>query len=278
MDPWTTFFVVLIGFVAGVLGGLLGVGGSTVMIPGLTWALGYDQHLYQAAAMIANVAVCLPAAWRHQRSGAMTPATLRWMLPGALVFVLVGVWLSNQSIFQGDSGAQALGRVLAVFLMYVVLVNVRRLRRSSISPTAATLPCITPQRSGVVGATMGTIAGLLGIGGGAVAVPMQQMILRLPLRSCIANSSAIICISASVGAVYKNISLPMHGHHWHESVLLAGIVTPSCWLGGYWGAALTHRLSIRFVRMAFIALISAAAIKMAALPWGSLSHGYWTAK
>ena len=66
----------LIGLVAGVLGGMLGVGGSVIIIPGMTIVLGYDQHLYQAAAMVANVAVSIPATMRHYKAGAVMAPVL----------------------------------------------------------------------------------------------------------------------------------------------------------------------------------------------------------
>ena len=114
--------VAVLGLVAGTLGGMLGVGGSTLMLPGLVFILGRptgtEQHLYQASAMIANVAVSVPAALRHRKAGAMTPAALRWMMPAALVCVVIGVALSNLPIFAGQDGGVWLGRLLAVFLVY----------------------------------------------------------------------------------------------------------------------------------------------------------------
>lgn len=278
--------VVTIGLLAGTLGGMLGVGGSTIIIPGLTLVLGYNQHLYQATAMIANVAVAIPAAMRHRRAGTMMPAVLMWMLPVAVVFVIVGVWASNLDVFSGREGGKWLGRVLAAFLVYVIAVNLRRLfrpherggatagsDRSSLSRDGDTDTQSLPANKGSVGlrirsvwvgTVMGSVAGLLGIGGGAIAVPLQQVVLRLPLRACIANSSAVICVSALLGSIYKNASLHQHGYHWYHSLSLALMLAPSCWIGGYLGAGLTHRLPVRQVRIVFICLMVVAAIKMAA--------------
>jgi len=262
---WYVLLEVLgIGMVAGVLGGLLGVGGSTIIIPGLTLVFGYHQHLYQAAAMVANVAVSVPAARRHWLAGAAEVRALRWILPMAVVFVMVGVWLSNCAFFQGAEGGLWLGRILAAFLVYVVVVNVKRLVDGSRGASRGNAT-VTASRSVAVGGVMGTIAGLLGIGGGAVAVPLQQVLLRLPLRTCIANSSAVICVSSAVGAVYKNASLGQHGYGWRESIVLALLLSPSCWLGGHLGAALTHSLPVWLVRVCFVVLMLGAAVKMAAV-------------
>lgn len=269
-DLWVVAQLIVLGLFAGTLGGLLGVGGSVIMIPGLTVILGYHQHLYQATAMIANVAVAVPAALQHARAGATVKPVLRWMLPVALVFIVAGVWLSNIEVLQGAQGGLWLGRVLAVFLLYVAAVNVRRLLRSKPGLEAGAMATSHvvrhgAWRGGVVGAVMGSIAGLLGVGGGAIAVPLQQIVLRLPLRSCIANSAAVMCVSAPVGALYKNATLFMHDYHWYHSFSLALILAPSCWLGGHLGAALTHRLPVRQVRVVFICLMIVAAVKMAKL-------------
>jgi len=256
--------ILLIGLVTGVLGGMLGVGGSVIMIPALTLLLGYNQHLYQAAAMLANVAVSIPAALRHRKAGAMVNDAIKWMLPAALVFVMVGVTVSNLAIFQGEDGAKWLGRVLAGFLLYVIWVNVRRLACKTVEPPADHAH-LSAQRCGLVGTAMGSVAGLMGIGGGAIAVPLQQVVLRLPLRSCIANSSAIICITASIGCVYKIGTLGMHGLLPGQAIQTGLMLAPTAWLGGRIGASLTHRLPIRQVRMAFIILMIVATWKMAAL-------------
>jgi hypothetical protein len=266
-QPWTLLAVSAVGLLAGILGGMLGVGGAVVVIPGLTWLFGYNQHIYQATAMITSIAVSIPAAVRHYRQGAAVPRALRWMIPAAILLVLAGVALSNAPWFHGPQGSLWLGRLLSVFLIYEISVNVYRLFDHHEDGRTAddSNPALTGPRSSLVGAVMGLIGGLLGVGGGVVAVPLQHLLLRLPLRSCIANASAVICASSSVGAVYKNLSLHRHGYDWRLSVGLALILAPSCWYGGHLGARLTHSLSIRHVRVAFIALTTLAAYKMAAL-------------
>ena len=100
-----------------------------------------------------------------------------------------------------------------------------------------------------------------------MAVPLQQLVMRLPLRSCIANSSALICVSSAVGAVYKCGSLPVHEHSWTEGVGMGLLLVPTAWIGGMVGASLPHRLPLRQVRIAFIGLMILGAWKMAAIPF-----------
>ena len=263
--------ILLLGLMAGTLGGMLGVGGSVILIPGFVILFGQaragtpnlNQHIYQATAMIANIAVSIPAALKQHGAGATHIPAIRWILPSALVFVVIGVWLSN--LFHGTQGAVWLGRCLALLLVYVIWVNVRRLSGAAQRAEDETEPLVSPVRGSIVGGIMGFIAGLTGVGGGAMAVPLQQVILRLPLRNCIANSSVVICASALVGSIYKNATLYQHGFDWRLSLTLALLVAPTCVLGGYLGAILTHKLPVRAIRVAFIGLMLVAIWKMAAI-------------
>lgn len=297
MDPWSLYHeqphvlagLLLLGLMAGGFGGLLGVGGSIVMLPGMVILIGiqsgWEQHVFQAAAMVVNVAVAWPAAKRHRASGVMQPEVLRVMLPSAVVAVVLGVALSNLPLFRGDS-SRYLRWALAGFMVYTAVRNLTKLRaalgktkrEASRSPSGAEIkteradsdtPPQPPRRasSATVGGAMGVVAGLLGIGGGAVAVPMQQVLLRLPLKTAIAHSSAVMLWSAAIGAVMKSATLsqhatPEHPLSWSTALPLALVLAPSAMVGSRVGAMLTHRLPLPAVRLAFIFLMLTAAWKM----------------
>jgi len=270
ITPIIALEISLLGLMAGLLGGLLGVGGSVIMIPGATFLLKPNQHVYQAAAMIANIAVAIPATMRHHKAGAILKDVVKWMAPVAIVSVFIGVMASNLPIFHGVEGGIWLGRILALFLAWEVGVNILKITRPAGDHPAAQLPVhthVTPARSSLVGGVMGFIGGLLGIGGGAMAVPLQQSILKLPLKNAIANSSACMVLSALTGAIYKNLTLPQQGHAMTDGLMLAAMLAPTCWIGGHIGAKLTHSLPIRQVRIAFVIVMAVFAWKMAAIPW-----------
>ncbi len=265
-DLLQIIFLCAIGLFAGAVGGMIGIGGSVVMIPAMSIILGPNQHLYQAAAMIVNVFVALPATLRHWRAGAVRWDVARRMLPIALVMILIGVGASN--LLDGER----LRQIFAVFLIYVIGFNIVRMMQKREEPA------VGEQRAGwgpsaAVGSIMGFLAGLLGIGGGALAVPLLQRISNLPLRQCIATSSAVMCITAFLGAIARNATI-----HWHhdersaaeatdmlavgDSLLLAGIIIPTAFIGGMIGAGLTHRLPLNGVRLVFVLLMSWAALRM----------------
>ncbi len=253
----------VLGFVAGSAGGMVGLGGAIVIIPILTLFLHCNQHLSQAAAMIVNVFVALPALIQHQRARAVRWDVVARILPFGLLFIIVGVEASDRV------DAEILKKAFGVFLVYVVIVGLLRLSRArpQCQPPS---PQVGMAPTGVVGSTTGFLAGLLGIGGGPVAVPLLTRVCRLPLRETIAASSAVICLTSVVGAARKNATLGQLtdaaglslGLTVSDSLWLAACLAPTAMIGALCGAGLTHRLPVQSVRVAFLVLVSWAGVQM----------------
>ena len=258
----------------GLLGGMLGIGGSVVMIPAMVFAFGENQHLYQASAMICNFFVSLSAMFVHRKAQVMVPWVLKRLIPAAIVGIIIGVAWSNSSMFAG-SRSYLLARIFGVFLVYVAIYNGYRfyleLRHGH---TEIPKREAVPHRglySILIGATTGLAAGLMGIGAGTVAVPLQQLILKMPLRRAISNSAATIVSIAWIGAIYKNATL---GHHdivftaleassvYLLSLKIAVLVLPGAILGGFWGGHLMHKLPVHWVRAVFIIVVVVASIRL----------------
>ncbi|NLX15144.1 MAG: sulfite exporter TauE/SafE family protein [Phycisphaerales bacterium] len=263
--------LVLIGLLAGLLGGLLGIGGSVLMIPGMTFVLGPAQHLYQGAAMIVNFFVALPAVVQHLRARAILGPVIRVMIPAAVVSVLVGVWFSDRPWFRGDNQVY-LARVYGGFMLYMAAYNVYRFfsRRQLSEMDASSARNISRWRTMLaVGMPMGLSGGLLGIGGGVVAVPLQQVFLRVPLRRAVANSATTIMVLSIIGACYKNYANMQVGIPLQKALMLALMLIPSAMIGGYLGGKMTHLLPRRVVRFVMIAVLLCSAIGMLCKPFPS---------
>jgi len=266
IEPIEVAQLLALGLIAGMFGGIAGLGGSIVIIPMLTIFMKADLHLAQAAAMIVNVFVAAPALIRHNHAGAVRWDVFLRLAPFGIVFVLIGVESGNRV------DGEILKKVFGVFLLYIILGKLVKWYRERLQ-TPVPRPTATWTRAGVVGATTGFFAGLLGVGGGPIAVPLLQRICHLSLRPAIATSSAMICATALVGAARKNMAIetltnasgePL-GLHLADSLLIAGCVAPTAFLGAYYGAGLTHRLPLWYVRIIFVlALIWAATLMLAA--------------
>jgi uncharacterized membrane protein YfcA len=249
--------LLLTGLVMGLFGGLLGLGGSTIMIPALVMVFGENQHLYQAAAMICNFVVGISSLVPHWKSQALVKPILKSLISMAVLGILLGVAISNVSFFEGRNSVW-LARCFGVFLIYVLIYNCWRLfqpARPTHVDAVAHLPKGYPLWSAVIGLITGIGAGVLGIGAGTISTPLQQVILKLPIRRAMSNSAAIIVGISWIGAIYKNWTLPEHGIAVTESLKIALWVIPTGLIGGYIGGHLMHRLPRNGVRVLFIVIL-----------------------
>ncbi|MFQ5412867.1 MAG: sulfite exporter TauE/SafE family protein [Phycisphaerae bacterium] len=252
-----------IGLLAGVTGGLLGVGGSIVMIPALTEVLGPNQHLYQAAAMIVNFFVVVPAVVQHRRAGAIDRVSVARLIPPAAIAVVVGVLISELDVFAGG-GERHLRGLFGLFLLGVCVTDLYRLVRPppGTPDQASARPRAGWRFAAAVAVPTGLVAGMLGVGGGVLAVPLQRRWLGVPIRRAIANSATIIVATSVIGAGLKNYALiTTHGYRL-QAVIIAATLAPTAIIGSLVGSRLTHRLPIRHVKIAFLVLLAVAAVRL----------------
>jgi uncharacterized membrane protein YfcA len=260
-----------IGVGAGFLGGLAGVGGSMLILPALGLILGYPdakgtQHLYMAAAITTNLVVALPASLRHARAGAVRVDLLRVIIPAMVVALVVGVLLSNRL-----AGWELVLALAGFQLSYCgwSLWQVGH-RRPDFQPgqERATVSRLVGSAGG-----SGLVAGVLGLGGGVLLVPVLQVACRVRLRQAIGTSSAVICLTVGVGAAVKLMTLGQHGQVWSEGLMLAGIMSPGAVVGAWVGASATHRLSLPVVRVLIVVLLGTSAVVL--IRQGGRSAGWW---
>jgi uncharacterized protein len=264
--------LVFIGVLTGIVGGMLGVGGSLVMIPAMIEILGPNQHLYQASAMIVNFFVAVPAVVQHRRARAIEPITVQRLLPLTMVAVVTGVLLSELPLFSGE-GEAYLRILFGVFLLGFSLLDLRRAllrwqanRLLSAEPSLPqpnpVRPRITLGMCALVALPTGLVSGLLGLGGGVLAVPLQRRFLRIPMRSAIANSATIIIATSVIGGTIKNYAYAVNHDYSFRSFGLALVLIPTAVAGSFLGSRLTHELPLRWVKVAFFLLLSFAALRI----------------
>lgn len=279
----------IVGLFVGLAGGLFGIGGGIVLIPALNELFGPDQHRYQAAALIVNFFVAVPAVYQHVRVGAIAWPTVIRLLPLVIIGVLIGVALSELAIFSGD-GEAWLRLIFAAFLLLatgaeglrlvpgkppasVILHNSPtfpagdeqgRIASGEDPPGTSTSPQpLTAARIVAIAGPTGLIAGLLGVGGGVVAVPLQRRLLQIPIRRAIANSAAMIIGTSFLGAITKNIAYIAEHQGSTDALALALMVAPAAVIGSLIGSHSAHRLPVRWLKILFIALLLFAAARMA---------------
>ncbi|MBX3317049.1 MAG: sulfite exporter TauE/SafE family protein [Phycisphaeraceae bacterium] len=256
------FEAVLIGLGAGCIGGIAGIGGSMVMLPGLSLVFGTSpastHHLYMAAAMAVNMAVAIPAARKHRQAGAVRSDIVRRVLPVMALAIVAGVLLSNLI----DGSYLRLGLAAFIFLYTLGTFIALALRKPDHSGTRERTS--TPNLLAIA-IIAGLLGGLLGIGGGVVMVPALQLLCRLPLRQAIGTSAGIMWLTALIGATLKLATLHTHDQSIANALLLALLMAPGAIIGARIGASLAHSLPLPIVRAIIATILTIAAARMAGL-------------
>lgn len=259
----------LIGLIAGVLGGLLGIGGGLVIIPALLLVLGKpfgegSLHIYKIAALATAIVLSIPAARQHLKAGAVVHRMLPALEAFGVLGVIVGVAVA--SLLSG-SQTRYLQLVFGIAMIAFVASNIwlTRVRPATGSRDGAICP--TPRRwlrIGVqVGLPAGVVSGLLGIGGGAWAVPAQTMLLGIRLPNAIANSTCMIAGVALAAAILKSVSVArMADLQWTSGWMLAVWLAPGAAFGGAIGGRLAHRIPTKHLRTAFLVLLLLTGIRL----------------
>lgn len=262
---WTPADMVLIAAIAlvgGALGGLLGLGGSVFIIPTLTLCFSANQHLYQAAALIANVFVASAATWRHRGRGTIRRDIVPTMAAAASMAAIFGVLVSNAI------PSKPLMALFGAFLCYCALAEFIAVARRKPDVSAGPSQDTPKLLSAAIGAAGGFASGLLGIGGGAIMVPLLRRTARLPLRQAVASSAGAMIVACLIGAIAKNATVgslqdpsgkPLS---LGASLTLAALLSPTAMLGGNLGAALVYRLPTDITRIVLSLLLAFAGIRM----------------
>ncbi len=264
MEYWHILLAVT-GALAGVLGGMLGIGGSIIMLPAMMWIVPNSDgqtHQFMAAAMIVNFLLSIPSVMAHAKKKAIWPGLVKLLMLGGLAGVVVGVAASSQ--FYGER-ERYIKYFLGVLFIYVGIDNIIKVLRQPKTEGLSqqeveAKPWYT--KFGI-GSVVGVYSGFTGLGGGVLAVPANQYVLKMPLRFAIANSSALIVSIAWLGAIAKNASLVIHKQGTlSQSFLLALCLAPTAMIGSYIGGHITHSVAPRWLRLAFAGLIIASTYKM----------------
>ena len=250
-----------VGLVAGVLAGLLGVGGGLVIVPALIWTyrlLGIDgtvvAHLAIGTSLATIVMTSLSAIRAHQRRGAVLwPLAVR-IAPG----MVVGAW-GGALLAERLSGVW----LQRVFAGFILLIGVRML--FGLAPRARrALP--GPIGLSAAGLAIGAVSALVGIGGGSLTVPFLSR-CSLSMRNAVATSSACGLPIALVGAIgYLALG-------WGDSRLPPGAtgfvywpafvgVTLASMTSAPFGARLAHDLPVATLRRVFAVLLLGVAVQM----------------
>lgn len=165
--PQAYVLLIVIGLAAGLLSGMFGVGGGTVIVPLLVLLLGFDQRLAAGTSLAAIVPTSAVGVISYATTGnvAWIPALI--LAAGAVV----GAQIGTRLLPRVSQSALRWGFVAFLVLVIVGLFIV-------VPSRDATLPLTWISIVGMVGLGLftGIVAGLIGVGGGVVVVPALMLL------------------------------------------------------------------------------------------------------
>ena len=232
-----------IGLLAGLLSGLFGVGGGTVIVPMLVLALGFDQRLAAGtslAAIVPTAAVGVVSYALHD-SVAWIPALL--LAAGAVVGAQVGTWLLPRL-------SQTVLRWMFVGFLVLVIVSLFIVVPSRDAELDLTV--LTGVGLVALGVVTGVTAGLIGVGGGIIVVP--ALMLLFGTSDLIAKGTSLLmmiptAVSGTIGNIRRsNVDL--------GAAAIIGVAACTTTALGAWFATLVDPLAGNILFAAFLVVIA----------------------
>lgn len=277
--------LVLLGFITGVLTGLLGIGGGFLITPALRLIFGVPYPLAVAGSLVQIMAATMFSTYGHWRRGNVDVKLGVLMAGGSMVGAEAGVRLLQAitvlgMVSIGERSFLVIDLILnTCFIVLLLSVAVFMLRESINSTMAEPKPilagrlrlwAVPPQMAFAytdsekisiwvplaVSLIVGTFAGLLGIGGGFIGLPLMIYLIGLPTRQAVGTSTFQIFIASAYGSL----------RHWQEGNvdhLLVFWLILGAMIGVKLGVGLCSYTDVRTTRKFFaVALILAAVFIM----------------
>ena len=255
------------GALAGLLAGLLGVGGGIIIVPILFTFLPLmdvaeplQMHIAVATSLATIIFTSASSVWAHYQQQAIDIAIARQLIPALLFGAILG----------GTVG----GRVSSVFLiavfafiafaiaLYILFVD-KETKVSNKVPTGFI--------GHISGSCIGCLSVLMGIGGGTIGVPFLHL-CSVPIRTAVATASSfglVIAIPGVISLIYSGWSAPNlpFGNVGYVNLFAVAIIAPMSTLLAPFGAKLAHRIPPAYLRRIFALFLLITSLRMFMSLW-----------
>lgn len=249
------------GLLAGILAGFLGIGGGTVLVPLLVY-LNYTPVQAVATSSLSMIVTATSGSVQNWLMGTLSFQRVIYLGLPVLLTAPVGASVANYV----ESCILLLGFGLFLVLN-IFLVEVRK-RITSDEEGAMHQPFNPILARILTGSTAGLMAGMFGVGGGVIMVPLQIVLLGETIKVAIQTSLGVIAIAATSACVGHFLQNP------DNLLLLPGLVLG---MGGLVGAQISTRFLPRLpdevITIAFRSFLAIMAIYILWEAWNSYRLG-----
>lgn len=254
-----------LGVVAGVLAGLLGVGGGLVLVAALAWLLPTmgippeaAMHAALASSLASIVLTAAASARAHAGRGSVLWPTVAWMVPG----LLLGGWLGSGVAVRID------GDVLRSVVAGYCLVAAAQLLFGRVRDGGnAGVPAPRGVAMSAAGLGIGAVSAVVGIGGGSMTVPLLVWRGIAPVRAVGTSSACGVAIGVASAVGYALHApagaLPQYAIGYVYLPAAIGVALASVIAAPY-GMRLAHRLHGDTLKQVFAGFLVAVAASLLA--------------
>lgn len=251
--------LIVVGMLVGVLSGMFGIGGGTVIVPALVW-LGLSQRNAAATSTLAIVPTSISGVVSYATGGHVDWLAAALLFCGMFIGGQIGSWLLSRL------PELVLRWIFVAFLVFVVINQV------SFVPSRdhqIVMTVVTGIGLALLGVVIGTLAGLLGIGGGALAVPALSILFGA--SDLIARGTSLLAmfpnsITTSVANMKRNLV------HVKAALIIGLVAAVTAPLGTWIAGEVSPRvgaimfacyLCVLLVRSVFVAVKATRAARVA---------------
>jgi uncharacterized membrane protein YfcA len=252
--------LMVIGAFAGVLAGLLGVGGGIVLVPAFFYAfsaLGYDSPQLMQICLGTSLATIIVTSLRslnsHHKKNAVEWDILRGWGLGIVIGALIGVAVATQL---RSVVLQALFGGLGMCIGLYMTLGRSDWRLGDAMPAGVLRAVLSP--------LTGFLSVLMGIGGGSFGVPTMTL-YGVPIHRAVATASGygvIIALPAVIGFLFADIAVAPPLTVGAVNFGAFGVVVAMTLITAPWGAALAHRLDPKPLKRVFGVFLILVALNM----------------
>lgn len=250
--PWLR--VALVGVIAGFTSGLFGVGGGIVIVPALVFLAAFPHKLATGTSLSAIVPISVAGIVGYASEGEVDWTAAVYVSVGALAGALVGTWLLArisapllQLVFAGATAATA----------------IKLFFEEGDAAGRGDLGAAMAAGLVLLGLASGMLAGLLGVGGGIILVPVLSLLFGVPHVAAKGTSLAVILPTAVMGTI-RNRHTELTALRPAAVVGVAGIVSALA------ATQLSVGLDPEVSRAVFAVLLVVVAVRVGRTGWRSL--------
>jgi uncharacterized membrane protein YfcA len=249
-----------VGAFAGVLAGLLGVGGGIILVPAFFYvfnALGYpDFQLMQvclATSLATIIVTSIRSVMAHNKKGAVDWEILRSWAPGIVLGAVVGFFIASSL---RSATLQMIFGVLAIIVGLYMTFGKAHWRVGDAMPKGVARIVLSP--------VIGFLSVLMGIGGGSFGVPTMSL-YNVPIHRAVATAAGfgvIIAVPSVIGFLTVDLQSPPPFTIGAVNLPAFILVIAMTLITAPWGAALAHRMDPKPLKRVFGVFLMLVAINM----------------